>query len=97
MLEELLALREADNVGSGLPADAGRLDELRARIAAELSAEAVLDRSGLAIDGEDLMAELGLDEGPLLGRILDELVERVIADPAAQRPADAAPAGPGRC
>ena len=26
-------LREADNVGSGLPADAGRLDELRARVA----------------------------------------------------------------
>ena len=28
-LEELLALREADNVGSGLPADAGRLSALR--------------------------------------------------------------------
>ena len=46
-LEDLLALREADNVGSGLPANAGRLDELRARIATELAAEAVLDRSGL--------------------------------------------------
>ena len=44
-------LREADNVGSGLPANAGRLDELRARIATELAAEAVLDRSGLVIDG----------------------------------------------
>jgi len=29
------------------------------------------------------MTELGLEQGPLLGRILDELVERVIADPAA--------------
>ena len=28
------------------------------------------------------MAELGLDAGPLLGRILDDLLERVIADPA---------------
>ena len=47
----------------------------------------MLDRSGLAIDGADLMAELGLDEGPLLGRMLDELLERVIADPALnQRP-----------
>lgn len=80
-LEQLLALREADNVGSGLPAGAGRLDELRARIAAELAAEVVLDRRGLAIDGEDLMAELGLPQGPLLGRILDELLERVIDDP----------------
>lgn len=81
-LDELLALREADNIGSGLPAGAGRLDELRARIAAELAAEVVLDRRGLAIDGEDLMSELGLAQGPLLGRILDELVERVIVDPA---------------
>jgi putative nucleotidyltransferase with HDIG domain len=86
-LDELLALREADNIGSGLPATAGRLDELRARIATELTAEAVLDRGGLAIDGADLMSELGLDQGPLLGRILDELLERVIADPTLnQRP-----------
>ena len=35
-----------------------------------------------AIDGDDLIAELGLGAGPLLGRILDELLERVIADPA---------------
>ncbi len=81
-LDELLALREADNVGSGLPADAGRLDELRARIGAQLAAEVVLDRRGLAVDGGDLIAELGLGQGPLLGRILDELVERVIADPS---------------
>jgi len=81
-LDELLALREADNIGSGLPAGAGRLDDLRARVAAELAADVVLDRRGLAIDGDDLITELGLAEGPLLGRILDELLERVIVDPA---------------
>ncbi|HEY8819522.1 MAG TPA: HD domain-containing protein [Candidatus Limnocylindrales bacterium] len=81
-LDELLALREADNIGSGLPGSAGRLDELRTRVAAELAAEVVLDRHGLAVDGADLISELGLTQGPLLGRILDELLERVIADPA---------------
>ena len=80
-IDELLALREADNVGSGLPAGAGRLGELRARIAAELAADVVLDRRGLAIDGHDLMTDLGLTEGPLLGRILEELLEQVIVDP----------------
>jgi putative nucleotidyltransferase with HDIG domain len=80
-LDELLALREADNLGSGLPAGAGRLDELRARVARELAAEVVLDRRDLAIDGADLMRELGLPEGPRLGRILDDLLERVINDP----------------
>jgi tRNA nucleotidyltransferase (CCA-adding enzyme) len=81
-LEELLELREADNIGSGLPAEAGRLPELRARVAAELAADVVLDRRGLAIDGTNLISELGLEEGPLLGRILDALLDRVIADPA---------------
>ena len=81
-LDELLELREADNLGSGLPAEAGLLGELRARVAAELKAELVLDRGGLAVDGDDLIAELGLTQGPLLGRIIEGLLERVIADPA---------------
>jgi tRNA nucleotidyltransferase (CCA-adding enzyme) len=81
-LTELLELREADNVGSGLPPGAGHLGELKARIAAEVAANAVLDRRGLAVDGSDLMGELGLPQGPILGRILEALVERVIADPA---------------
>ena len=81
-LDELLALREADNVGSGLPPEAGGLDALRARIAAELAADVVLDRRGLVVDGADLISELGLSQGPLLGRILDALLERVIVDPA---------------
>lgn len=81
-IEELFELREADNVGSGLPPDAGRLDELRARVAIELEAEAVLDLHGLAIDGSDLIHSLGMTAGPAIGRVLETLLERVIADPA---------------
>ena len=80
-VDDLFALREADNVGSGMSAEAHGLDELRARVDAELAASVVLDRSRLAVRGDDLMAELGLPAGPRLGRILDELLERVIADP----------------
>ena len=81
-LDELFALREADNVGSGLEPAADGLEELRGRVAAELSAGPALDRSALAIDGNDLIVEFGLEPGPRLGRILDALVERVIEDPA---------------
>jgi putative nucleotidyltransferase with HDIG domain len=81
-LDELFALREADNLGSGVPAAAGGLDELRARVAAQLASGPVLDRYALAIDGNDLIVEFGLTPGPQLGRILDALVERVIEDPA---------------
>jgi poly(A) polymerase/tRNA nucleotidyltransferase (CCA-adding enzyme) len=80
-IDDLFALRRADNIGSGVPADAHNLSELAARVHAELDASVVLDRSRLAVHGDDLMAELGLPAGPRLGRILDELLERVIAEP----------------
>ena len=81
-LEDLFLLREADHVGSGRERDAGSLSELRARVAAELAAGVALDLHGLAIDGSDLMAELGMTPGPGLGRLLDWLLERVIAEPS---------------
>jgi tRNA nucleotidyltransferase (CCA-adding enzyme) len=84
-LADLFALREADNIGSGHGPTAGRLDELRERIDAQLAANVALDLSGLAVDGDDLMSELGLRPGPSVGRLLDGLLERVIADPRLNR------------
>ena len=80
-IDDLFELRRADNIGSGVPADAHGLAELRDRVDAELAATVVLDRSRLAVRGDDLIAELGVPAGPRLGRILDELLERVIAEP----------------
>jgi tRNA nucleotidyltransferase (CCA-adding enzyme) len=81
-IDELVALREADNVGSGVPPDADSLTELRDRIRAELETGPALDRSALAIDGDDLMSQLGMAPGPGLGRVLEALVERVIEEPS---------------
>ncbi len=80
-VDDLFALREADNEGSGVPRDADGLGELRARVANELATGPILDRSALAVDGSDLMAELGLPAGPGLGRILATLFERVVDEP----------------
>ena len=80
-LDELLALRAADNVASGRAVDTGGLAELRHRIDEQLAADIALDRSDLAVDGADLIEELGLSPGPTIGRLLEELLEQVIANP----------------
>ncbi len=81
-LDSLFELRAADNVGSGQSPDEHGLDDLRRRVREQLDADVALELGDLAVDGNDLIAELGLRQGPALGRILDELLERAIADPA---------------
>ncbi|HUR16875.1 MAG TPA: HD domain-containing protein [Candidatus Limnocylindrales bacterium] len=78
----LLDLRRADNVGSGLPANAGHLDELESRIRAELEAKAPLTLRELAIDGNDLVTELGIAPSPQVGELLERLLNEVLADPS---------------
>ena len=63
LIDDLLKLRAADNVGSGLAPDAGRLDELRRRLDHELSANPPLSLGDLAVRGDDLLNELGVGRG----------------------------------
>jgi tRNA nucleotidyltransferase (CCA-adding enzyme) len=80
-LDALFELRRADDIGSGMPPDDPDLASFRSRVEVQLAARPVLDRHALVVDGGDLMHELGLEPGPRLGRVLEALVEAVIADP----------------
>ena len=82
LVDELLDLRAADNIGSGLPANAGNLAELRSRVATELAAGAPLTLRELNVRGDDLTEALDLAPGPLVGDILDHLLQWVLDDPA---------------
>jgi tRNA nucleotidyltransferase (CCA-adding enzyme) len=82
LVPELINLRRADNIGSGLAADAGRLEELEQRIKSELDAGSPLTLHELAINGDDLVTELGLKPGPIVGELLERLLGSVIADPS---------------
>jgi hypothetical protein len=82
LIDEQLDLRAADNLGSGLPANAGHLDELRARVAAEIAAGAPLTLRDLRVHGDDLTAALDLAPGPVVGDLLDHLLQWVLDDPA---------------
>jgi hypothetical protein len=82
LVDELLDVRAADNIGSGLPANAGHLDELRTRVASELAAGAPLTLLELALRGDDLTAALDLAPGPVVGDLLEHLLQWVLDDPA---------------
>ena len=82
LLDAQFALRRADDVGSGMDPDDPGVRSFAERAQLELRAAHPLDRGDLAVDGNELMAELGLTPGPGLGRLIDELLERVIVDPS---------------
>ena len=81
-LDDLLALREADNLGSGQRADEGHLIELRRRITEQQAQGFPLGLRDLAVDGNDLQRELGLPPGPLVGALLERLLDAATGDPA---------------
>ena len=82
LLDDLFALRAADNAASGAREPAtGGMGELRQRVAQVLASDA-LEQGQLAIDGNDLVAELGVAPGPQIGELLRRLLEAVLDDPS---------------
>jgi tRNA nucleotidyltransferase (CCA-adding enzyme) len=80
---DLYLLNEADVRAKGRDEsnDLERLSQLKTHVAKVLAAGAALSVRELAVNGNDLMAELGLTPGPLLGQILRTLLDEVIEDP----------------
>lgn len=82
-IDDLLALRVADEIGSGVNApDYPRLEKLRSRLAQVKAQQAAISTRQLAINGNDIMREFGLKPGPMIGRILGDLLEKVLEDPS---------------
>ncbi len=78
-LEDIFALRIGDRVGSGSTATSWRLEELKERVWAELHQP--MKVTDMAVDGNDVMSELGVTPGPQIGNILNELFEDVLENP----------------
>lgn len=78
----LFELRRADNIGSG--SRGGRmyaLDQLWLRVQEEIARANAFSPRDLKVNGSDLMVELGIAQGPEVGRLIGELFERVTDDP----------------
>lgn len=81
LLPDLFALRAADDLASGVHDPAvGGWEELRRRTAAAIASDP-LEAKHLAVTGGDLVAELGIGPGPVIGRLLAALLEEVLEDP----------------
>jgi tRNA nucleotidyltransferase (CCA-adding enzyme) len=83
LLEDLYTLNEADVRGKGRDCsrDLETLALLKAHVEKVVAAGAALSTRDLAVNGRDLMQELALAPGPILGELLDALLEEVVGDP----------------
>jgi tRNA nucleotidyltransferase (CCA-adding enzyme) len=82
-LEDLYLLNAADVRAKGrdFDADLEALAQLKAHVARVVAEGLALTTRDLRVDGHDLMRELGLRPGRIIGEILDALLEAVTNDP----------------
>jgi tRNA nucleotidyltransferase (CCA-adding enzyme) len=81
-IRDLLEFRRADLLAHGFgDQDVVLLDELECRVEAERVRGTYVQTRDLAVDGNAVMAVTGLSPGPEVGRILDDLNERVLEHP----------------
>ncbi|MBX3130372.1 MAG: HD domain-containing protein [Polyangiaceae bacterium] len=83
LLDDLYSLNRADVLGKGRDAteDLARLAALKDHVERVLAAGAALSVRDLAINGRDLMTELGMAPGRPLGVVLNQLLEEVVETP----------------
>ncbi|MGI6432825.1 MAG: CCA tRNA nucleotidyltransferase [Sphaerochaetaceae bacterium] len=80
-IDDLFALKRADRWAINGTTDYSDLVELQSRITNELQMAHALKREDLAINGHDLL-KLGIQAGPQMKLILDQLLETVLDDPS---------------
>jgi putative nucleotidyltransferase with HDIG domain len=80
LIFKLIDLRIADKKGGAFPNKLKGVFDLKQRIHSELEKKPPFGPKDLALNGYDLM-DLGFPQGPLLGKILKEMVELVLDDP----------------
>jgi putative nucleotidyltransferase with HDIG domain len=83
LIFDLIALRRADIMAQGMGQDPTEADDFASRIKAEIDKKPPFGVKDLAVNGDDIMRDLNLQPGPIIGRILNDLLEMVLDDPEA--------------
>ena len=81
-LSSLFELRRADRIGNGLKQGNSRaVQNLKRRIEIIIEKENAITVKDLAIDGNDVMEHFNLKPGPIIGAVLNHLLEEILDDP----------------
>jgi putative nucleotidyltransferase with HDIG domain len=83
LIFDLLDLRRADIVAQGMGQKSSEVDDFESSVRTEIEKKPPFGLKDLDINGNDIMVEFGLKQGPLIGRILNDLLEMVLDNPAA--------------
>ena len=81
LIFDLLDLRRADVIAQGMGGRTDDVDVFEKEIREELSRKPPFGYSDLALNGHDIMSLFGLAPGPLVGEILEHLMEQVLDNP----------------
>ncbi len=77
-IADLVLLRISDRKGSGAKTTSWRFLELQKRIGEQLYEP--MEINDMAVNGKDVMEVLGVNPGPIIGKVLKDLFEEVIED-----------------
>jgi len=81
LIFDLLDLRRADVIAQGMGGSTDDVDQFEREIREELLRKPPFSYSDLAINGHDIMKLFNIPPGPLVGEILEHLMEQVLDDP----------------
>ncbi|MFN4245215.1 MAG: CCA tRNA nucleotidyltransferase [Brevinematia bacterium] len=83
IIDDLFVLREADRIGSGKRKPGSiSLQKLKNRIIKVIEEENAITVKDLKVNGYDIMNTLNIKPGPMVGKILNSLLQIVLEDPS---------------
>lgn len=83
LIDDLFILREADRIGSGKRKSGSvSIQKLKDRILKIIEEQNAITVRDLKVNGYDIMNLLGISPGPIVGKILNSLLQIVIEDPS---------------
>jgi len=81
LIFDLISLRRADTMAQGMGQTTESINDFEAKVKSELDKKRPFGLADLALNGNDLKENFGLNEGVIIGRVLNHLLDKVLDEP----------------